>query len=141
MNIDSAMSMRRALRFPIIAALVTALLMAGCGTFIIPPFEGGIRVITEEELVEVPGSEIPIDGAGVNGVLVVTLGPGSGTNTIAGITGEDGIADFPNAYSNATWQLLVQFELSSAPECPDWGPNNRNGGPGGLEETVICISF
>jgi hypothetical protein len=131
---------RRSLKLVLIAVCVIgALSVNGCGIFI-APFESGIRMITDEQTLETPGVTFPISMAAVYGVLIVTLGPPSGSQSqFAGYTGSNGVADFPQANSNAEWQLAAQFEASSAPVCPDWGPETRNGDPAGLIEQINCV--
>jgi hypothetical protein len=71
---------------------------------------GGIRIKTQEAIAGIGNSEVPVPGCGHAGHVIVVDGPGSGTQTsIEGVTGTLGISDYPNARTNAEWDMSVSY--------------------------------
>jgi hypothetical protein len=119
-----------------VAVLLCSLSLSGC--MVPPAFEGGVRFFTQEQLFDATDLTLPISDAQAAGVVVAILGPGSGAQSVGGTTDVFGVADFPNAYGYATWQVSLRYQLSSAPGCPTI-TQTYNGGPTGFEWDVTCI--
>lgn len=126
--------------FHIALVSVLSVFLSGCNV-ILPPFDGGVRVIAMETPIELPGVMVPISNAEDIGVLIVTLGPGSGSSQFDGYTNTNGVDDHPNANANAEWQLSMLFGQSSAPACQPAGPVTFNGDSAGLIWNSTCIVY
>jgi hypothetical protein len=76
-----------------------------------PAFQRGIRVQSVEELADIANSRFPVAGVGNSGNLTSVVGAGTGTDTtFVGVTsGTFAISDYPNARTNANWQVDADF--------------------------------
>ena len=89
-----------------------------------PTFQSGIRIETTEALIQAPLAQVPVGGVGHGGDLFQTLGSGFGTRTsFSGVTGANGISDWSDSRTNATWDFTVSY-LTTIPAC---GTARRNG--------------
>ena len=96
----------------------------------------GIRVTTSEQLAGMPGVSVPVANCGYAGILNAILGPGSGSDSaITGRTGANGIADNPNARTNASWTVSVTFPI---PACV-FSPLTGDVPDAGAAFNFICI--
>ena len=103
----------------------------------VPPFSGGIRVISIERLILVGNSEFPSSGDVNTGVEIFIIGPGTGTQTsFAGVTGANGISDYPNARTNATWTVSLASSLGCV-----FSPTTINVHVQGADFTFTCFVF
>lgn len=81
----------------------------------IPIFASGIRVRATEQVAVLPGSRFPMANASYAGILIATIGPGSGSEqAITGRTNANGLGDHPNARNNAYWTVSL---VSRNPSC------------------------
>lgn len=98
-------------------ALVILLVALGTNCTSGNQFPGGIRITTSEALVMLPFATTPVPNVFVGGNMQGTPGtPTRGTEiVISGTTNAQGIRDFPNAVTNATWR--VEAGPSVSPPC------------------------
>lgn len=102
-----------------------------------PVFTGGIRVESTERLVLVPGSEFPVAGDVNTGVEIFIIGPGTGTDSsFSGVTGANGVSDYPNARTNATWTVSLVSSIGCL-----FGPATRNVPAQGGRFEFNCLVF
>lgn len=123
--------------------LIIFILQVGCRSSS-PPL-GGIAVRTFEAIGGIGNSEFPIAGApnlggvlaGPNGLQI--LGPGTGTElTLSGITDATGTSAYPNARTNAVWQVTAG--PTTAPPCAA-GTGVETVPPEGMTFRFVCVPF
>ena len=133
--------MIRPFRISPLAATMGAVLCASGCTKTPPPFTGGIRVQTAEEIAEVPNSSFPVPGVLFNGYPQGTPGPNSqGVITyINSQTGPLGYADNPNTVTDVNWLVILNWGTT----IPGCGISNAVGyvAPAGGIVDGLCISF
>jgi hypothetical protein len=79
----------------------------------LPPFSGGIRMVTYEALEDSRSAKLPVAGVIDTGSVFQILGSGTGSDeNFIGFTESDGVDDHPNALTNADWSVSFDFRLS-----------------------------
>jgi hypothetical protein len=126
---------------PLIALLTVAAIISGCsyhpGSNPPPPPVSGIRVHT---FVSGPGG-FNIIAADVEGQVVQDLGSGTGSQlSINGSTSSFGLADFPQAKTNAIWDIKVFFSTSNFSACLATDSGNLTIPNGDLLDLEIACS-
>ena len=123
--------------------LIIFILQSGCRSSG-PPL-GGIAVRTFETIGGIGNAEFPVPGApnignvlpGPNGWQI--LGPGTGSElTLQGITDATGTSAYPNARTNARWQVTAG--PTAAPPCAA-GTDVQNVPPDGMIFKFVCVPF
>lgn len=126
----------------LVLAVSVVVFIIGCpgGT---PSFPGGIRVLSFEAIIGIPGSAFPLPNVGCAGDIPPggILGPGPGSAvTFSGNTGALAFADFPFCRLNANWEISASFLTSAIPGCGT--TRNTFYAPStGLEVSAICLVF
>src|SRR5215510_2411250 len=123
--------------------LIIFILQSGCISNA-PPL-GGILVRTFESIAGIGNSQFPVPGApnignvlpGPNGWQI--LGPGTGTElTLQGITDATGSSPYPNARTNARWQVTAG--PTTAPPCAP-GTAVETVPPEGMKIDFVCVTL
>jgi hypothetical protein len=104
-----------ALAFSVSAILA---ILTGC-PFDDPAFPGGVRVKTVESISSVGNSQFPVPGVSFTGDATGSVGPNNtGTQQyIDGTTGSGGLKDFPQALTDVSWNVAMDWS-EAIPQCP-----------------------
>lgn len=90
-----------------IVLLISFGIILGCSP---PAFKSGIRVHTTEALTTSPGASLDVSGVTDVGQLLLARDPHNGSEqAFEGLTGVFGLDDHPNAQTNASWQVSVDY--------------------------------
>jgi hypothetical protein len=134
---------KRHLAILVFALIIIIILQSGCQ----PPAAplGGIAVETFETIFDIGESDFPVPNVpnagnvlpGPNGWQI--LGPGTGSDlSFSGITDPSGTSAYPNARTNARWQ--VSAGPSIAPPCAQ-GFDTENVPTAGMTFQFFCVTL
>ena len=101
-----------------LSASATLAILTGC-PFDDPAFPGGVRVKTVESINGIGNSQFPVPGVSFTGDATGSVGPNNtGTqHVIDGVTGSGGLSDFPQALTDVTWNVAMDWS-EAIPQCP-----------------------
>lgn len=123
--------------------IICSIAIGGCLTITAcnntpPPFEAGLRLVTEEGIEGLTNTTVPLPGVYVSGNTTSTPGPGSTGNVdnFRGITGSLGIYDLSAAATDVYWQELFNFQ-DAMPQCGEASQSQYVPPVGGVA-TEVC---